>query len=265
MTTGFGGTKDMILEEYAKHFVKAGIAVLTFDFRHFGASEGIPRQLFSFQFQLEDLQAAIAYARNRKEIDPDKIAVWSTSGSGGYGLMIAAKDKRIAAIVAQVASIDYEMDDTVEGEGLGRILQFIMHAQRDKGRSRFGLSPHTIPAYGKPGTFAFSSQPGMFEGISRLAAGSDFVNEICARSLLLMVVDLDPVEASKQVSCPVLFLVSEKDEIVPLTSHQRAAENLGQLAVVKTYPTGHFGLYTGEFFETAIKEQVSFLKTAFSK
>ena len=75
----------MILERYATRFVEAGLAVLTFDFRHFGASEGTPRQLFSLKYQLEDFRAAIEYARSRQEIDPDKIALWSTSGTGGYG------------------------------------------------------------------------------------------------------------------------------------------------------------------------------------
>ena len=179
--------------------------------------------------------------------------------------MIASEDERIAAIIAHVASIDYEKDKTLESKGLGYIVRLIMHAQRDKGRAWFGLSPHMIPAYGKPGTFAFSSQPGMFEGLASLASGSDFVNEICARSILLMSHDTDPVEASKKVRCPVLFLVSEKDEIVPRTSYERAADNLGKLAVVKSFPEGHFALYTGEYFEKSIHEQILFLASAFSK
>jgi hypothetical protein len=40
MSHGFGGTKDMLLERYAIRYLKAGYATLTFDYRHFGESEG---------------------------------------------------------------------------------------------------------------------------------------------------------------------------------------------------------------------------------
>ncbi|MBU7018674.1 MAG: alpha/beta hydrolase, partial [Theionarchaea archaeon] len=84
MSNGFGGTKGMILEEYALKFVEAGMAVLGYDYRYFGESEGEPRQLFSIADQLEDLKAAIYYVRNRKVINPEKIALWGTSAAGGF-------------------------------------------------------------------------------------------------------------------------------------------------------------------------------------
>jgi dipeptidyl aminopeptidase/acylaminoacyl peptidase len=43
MGHGFGGTKDILLERYAVRYQDAGYAVLTFDYRHFGESEGEPR------------------------------------------------------------------------------------------------------------------------------------------------------------------------------------------------------------------------------
>ncbi|MDA3811862.1 MAG: hypothetical protein PF518_16200 [Spirochaetaceae bacterium] len=41
---GFGGTKDIILEQYALRFVKEGIAALSLEYRHYGESDGHPRQ-----------------------------------------------------------------------------------------------------------------------------------------------------------------------------------------------------------------------------
>ena len=63
MTHGLGGTKDMLLEAYALRYTEAGYGVLTFDYRCFGASDGEPRQLLVIPQQLEDLAAAVAYAR----------------------------------------------------------------------------------------------------------------------------------------------------------------------------------------------------------
>ena len=60
---GFGGTVDSGLLPFAERFAAAGIDALAFDYRHFGASDGEPRQLLSIPRQLEDYAAAIAFAR----------------------------------------------------------------------------------------------------------------------------------------------------------------------------------------------------------
>ena len=54
MAHGLGGTKDAGLAQYAERFQEAGFAVLVFDYRHFGKSSGMPRQLLSVPKQLED-------------------------------------------------------------------------------------------------------------------------------------------------------------------------------------------------------------------
>jgi hypothetical protein len=45
MAHGFSGTKELRLPAYAERFCAAGIGVVLFDYRHFGASGGEPRQL----------------------------------------------------------------------------------------------------------------------------------------------------------------------------------------------------------------------------
>lgn len=262
MSHGFGGTKDCILERYAVRFVEAGYAVLTYDYRHFGDSEGMPRQLFATATQLDDLRAAIVYARSRYEIDAEKIVLWGTSASGGYGLILAAEDARIAAVIAQCAGIDHEADSKMfmEREGMAFFLRLLVHAQRDKGRSRFGLSPHRFPIAGKPGTTAMFTAPGAFDGYARLMQKSTtFENEVCAR-LFFMAHGPDPLEASSKVQCPTLFLACEQDNIASPDSYKPAAAALGDLAEVRTYPIGHFDIYEGAHFETAMNEMIIFMK-----
>ncbi len=263
MNHGFGGTKDAVLERYALRFVEVGTAVLTYDYRHFGESEGQPRQLYDVPCQLEDLRAAIAFARGRSEIDPAKIVIWGTSAAGGYGLTIAAEDERIAAVIAQCAGLDHEADSKLfmEREGMGYFLRLFAHAQRDKGRSRFSLSPHTVPIVGAPGTMAMFSAPGAFDGYAALFGDSGtFQNEVCAR-LLFMGHGRDPSEAAQDVHCPVLLLVCEQDNIVAPDSHVKAAQALGDKAIVKSYPIGHFDIYEGEHFEAALGEMIALLET----
>jgi pimeloyl-ACP methyl ester carboxylesterase len=265
MSQGFSGTKDCVIERYALRFVESGFAVLAYDFRHFGTSEGQPRQLFDTLKQHDDLRAAISYARRRSEIDPEKIVLWGTSTSGGYGLVIAAEDTRIAAVIAQCPGIDHQADSKLffEREGIGYFMRLFVHAQRDKGRSRFGLSPHKFSIVGKPGTIAMLAAPGAYEGYANLVAESNtFVNETCAR-VLFMTHGQDPVEASKQVKCPVLFLVCEHDNLVSPDSYKRAAEALDKKAKVVRYPIGHFDIYEGEFFLNAINQKNEFLRKVF--
>jgi dienelactone hydrolase len=265
MSHGFGGTKECILEKYALRFIDAGIAVLTYDYRHFGDSDGEPRQLYDVSYQLEDLRAAVTYARGRSEIDPEKIVLWGTSASGGYGLVIAAEDDRIAAVIAQCAGIDHKADSKIymEREGYGWFAHLFVHAQRDKGRSRVGLSPHTFPIVGRPGTVAMLTAPGAFDGYAGIVGESEtFENEVCAR-LLFMGHGRDPIEAAEEVQCPVLFLVCEQDNLAAPDSHVRAAKALGDKAVVKSYPIGHFDIYEGDYFEDTVREKIVFIEDVF--
>lgn len=263
MGAGFGGTKEVTLEKYALRFAGHGIAVLSIDFRHFGFSDGEPRQLFSIERQLEDYRAAIAYARNRKEIDPEKIVVWGTSGSGGYGLILAASDKKIACVIGQCPTLDRNEDGrkSVEREGVGIYLQLFLHALRDKGRAMFGLSPHTFPIVGKPGTTAMLRAPGAFEAYSKLASRSEtFENEICARSMLHIGKKYNPIDYADSVECPVLLQIAEKDNLISQASYINTARILGDYAHVKTYPAGHFDIYEGKNFEKAVLDQIAFIK-----
>jgi fermentation-respiration switch protein FrsA (DUF1100 family) len=57
---GLGAVKEMRLDAYAERFAGAGYACLAFDYRHFGASGGEPRQLLDIGRQLEDWRAAVA-------------------------------------------------------------------------------------------------------------------------------------------------------------------------------------------------------------
>ena len=69
MAHGLGAVREMRLDAFAERFAAAGYAVLVFDYRHFGASGGEPRQLLSVRRQRADWRAAVAYARGRDDLD----------------------------------------------------------------------------------------------------------------------------------------------------------------------------------------------------
>jgi dienelactone hydrolase len=258
MSHGFGGTKDILLEQYALRYVEAGYATLTFDYRHFGKSEGEPRQLMLISLQLEDFRAAIEYARSRKEIDPAKIILWGASASGGYGIIIATQDKKIAGVVSQCPGLDHKASEQMLRKTVGHrhFFRLFVHGQRDMMRSRLGLSPHTIPIVGKPGTMAMLPVLDAYEGYSKIVS-ENFINEVCAR-VILRGHGFNPDGHIKNVHCPVLIQICDHDVLAPI--RPETEKELRKYADVKRYPIGHFDIYYGDNFEEAVNDQLEFFK-----
>ena len=258
MAHGLGGTKDAGLGSYATHFQEAGFAVLAFDYRHWGESGGEPRQLIWTPYQLEDYRAAIDYARSLEEIDQARIALWGTSFSGGHVIVTAAKDKDIACAVAQCPWLDglAAAKAAAKMQSVGRGLRLIMHGQRDIVRSYLGLSPHTIPIVGKSGSTAILAFSEAYEAFEKLVPGN-FINEACARIMIRMD-KYRPIKKAKKVRCPVLLQICDKDEPLPMSVIEEAANQMGEHSEVKHYPIGHFDIYIGSNFEKSVCDQLEF-------
>ncbi len=260
MGNGLGGTKDIGMEPFAIRFREKGFAVLIFDYRYFGESEGEPRQLIWISHQLEDWAAAIKYARELEEIDPERIALWGTSFSGGHVIATAVKDKTIKCISAQCPGLDGRASVLmfVKKEGIKKSLRIIMHGQRDLVRSWLGLSPHKIPIIGKPGTVGLITTKDAYKTF-RILAPDNFINEACAR-ITIRGDKYRPVKYAKKVRCPVLLQICDKDNLTPMSAAIETEKNLGEYAEIKHYPIGHFEIYMGKNFETSVNDQIDFFE-----
>ncbi len=106
MAHGFSGTRADALPAYAERFAEAGFGVVLLDYRGFGDSGGEPRQIVDIRRQQEDYEAAIRFACRQAWVDPERIALFGTSFSGGHVVDIAARDRRIAAVIAQAPFAD---------------------------------------------------------------------------------------------------------------------------------------------------------------
>ena len=260
MGHGLGGTRDAGLEPYAARFQDAGFAVLAFDYRYFGDSDGMPRQLIWIPSQLEDWSGAVAYARGLPEIDPARIGLWGTSLSGGHVLVTAAHDPAIACIAAQCPGVDGEAAalESFRRMGIGASLTMVMHGQRDLVRSWLGLSPHKVPIVGRPGTIALMNTPDTYDSF-RMLIPDTYVNEACAR-ILIRGDKYRPIKHARRVRCPVLLQICDYDTLVPISSVEKTAVILGDLAEVKHYPLGHFDIYTGGGFDQGVRDQIAFFR-----
>ena len=90
----------MSLDAFAEYYTtRTPIAALVFDNRGHGASEGTPRSEIIPALQMSDIQDAITFAHSLEEVDPQKIALWGYSYSGGHAIQVAAFDRRVKAVL----------------------------------------------------------------------------------------------------------------------------------------------------------------------
>lgn len=256
LASGLGATRDMHLDIYAEHFVQAGLAALVFDYRHFGASEGEPRQLLDIKQQLADWAAAVSYARTLDNIDPERIALWGTSFSGGHVIEIAALDQRIAAVVSQVPFVDGIV--TALAQGFRHMLQSLVAGVRDELRQLRRQSPYYIKTVGATGTLAAITSPGAEESYRTAAPeNSQWQNRVAAR-ILLQIALYRPIKAAPRIQCPLLICICEHDLLTPPKPAAHASQ-LAPQGELHSYKGSHFDIYTGEVFEQAVSDQCRFL------
>ncbi len=256
MAHGFSCTREMRLDAYAERFCAAGLGVLVFDYRHFGASAGEPRQLLDLKKQHADYHAAVEYARALDWVDPDRVAVFGTSFSGGHVLLVAARDPRIAALVSQCPATDGLA--SLRRMTTVNIAKAMLAGLRDQLGALAGRAPRYMPAVGPPGSFAAMSTPDAQPGFqAMLPAATRWENRVAAR-IALRVARYRPGRAAARIACPALFCVCDRDAICPAepTVKFAAAAPRGE---VKHYPVGHFEIYVGDAWERAVADQTEFL------
>jgi pimeloyl-ACP methyl ester carboxylesterase len=103
---GLADTRSYV--PYHEAFTAAGFAVLVFDYRGFGASEG-DATVLDPAAQVEDWLAAVAFCASHPDLDIARLAVFGSGGTGGgNAIEVAARDARVRAVVAQVPIADGE-------------------------------------------------------------------------------------------------------------------------------------------------------------
>jgi fermentation-respiration switch protein FrsA (DUF1100 family) len=260
MAHGFGATREASLAQYAERFAEDGYFALVFDYRHFGASDGLPRQLLSVREQLEDYQAAIDFARTLPGVDPERVALWGSSFSGGHVIAAAVKDGRVAAVSSQCPMMDGQASSlsVIRTGGLWHSIKVSFHGVWDLLRAAVGASPHLIPIVGPPGSVAAMSTVDSMPGYTRISP-PHLINAVAARITVLLGA-YRPGKLADRLECPVLIQICEQDSVAPAEAAEAAARLAGDRAEVKRYPAGHFDVYVGADFERGVADQRAFFR-----
>lgn len=254
---GFGGVRGSRLDAFAERFAAAGLAALVFDYRGFGASGGRPRHLVDPVRQQDDYRAALRFAAQHPDLDEHRIALWGTSYSGGHVLQLAAERPDVRAVVAMVPHVD--------GLATLNALPPLLAARvlalgvADEVAGRRGRPRREIAAVGRPGEVAAMTAPGALDGVRRLAAPDGSHPERLLAASVLPVGRYRPGVHARRITAPLLVQLADGDTVTPVRPARRAARRAAR-GELRTYPGGHFDVYTAPLFDAVVDDQVEFLR-----
>ncbi|AHH19957.1 putative hydrolase, alpha/beta hydrolase family [Nocardia nova SH22a] len=256
---GYGLTRDCGLDAYGARFAAAGIDAVIFDYSGFGASGGGPREVVSVRAQLFDYQAAIAATRALPGIDPDRVALWGTSYSGGLVIAAAALDGRIAAVVSQVPNLDNRatLRFLLRNTPPRRTAWLVSCIARDLGRAVLRRDPYHVQAVGRSDEQAAYVSDLSWPFVEAIA-GPTWRNRVGLRDFATVPL-FRAVTYLDRLPCRVQFFGCERDDLTPVQPTLDAADRLGDKAELHRYPAGHFEIYGEPYFSRALDAQEEFL------
>ena len=109
--------KEQVTGVYAKAMAEQGFAALTIDHRHYGESDGQPRQFEYYKHKIEDLTAAVEFLSLQSEVDANDIGLLGICLGCGYASWAsinANKAKWLGLVVGYYRDVDaIKADDPI--------------------------------------------------------------------------------------------------------------------------------------------------------
>ncbi|MFH1090089.1 MAG: alpha/beta hydrolase [Pseudomonadota bacterium] len=249
MAGGWCYVKEIVMPHYAEFFLKAGLAVLIFNYRYLGDSDGQPRQHVNPYDQIEDYKNAVSFAQSLPEVDPNRVGIWGISYSGGHVLIVGATDPRVKCIVSTIPVVDgYRNMRRVHGTvGFRRLTAAVMN---DRKRRFEGHPSELIPMSATDPaqtlcTWPFPETYEIFENIRKAEAPQHEHRNTIESVELLMSYSVFPY-LNRILNKPTLMLVAEGDDLT-LWDLEIQAYNQIALAEKKLFvipETTHMTLYS---------------------
>jgi fermentation-respiration switch protein FrsA (DUF1100 family) len=205
------GVKEQVAGQYAERIAKDGYVTLVLDHRHFGESEGEPRQHEDPAKKLEDFKNAISFISSLKGIDRERIGACGISMGGGYMLQLAAFDRRIksVSIVASGLNLADTLLEILGKEGFVNFLKEFNNARQrhyDTGEVQY------IPAVAtdnKPAAM-IGDEPFEYYGTSR-AWSPGWVNRYTTESIENLM-SYNAIPYARHVSPTPLLIIHGKND-----------------------------------------------------
>ena len=251
MAHGFSLVKEVFLERYAKLFCENGFVVLVFDYRNFGESEGDNPQHLEPYEQIKDYRNAITWVSALPEVNEEQIGIWGTSYSGGHVLHIAAVDRRVKAVVAQVPTINGRKG-AARKMGSEQLTAFIEKLESYRIKQYFTDEQQMMPVVSlhEPSAQPHPDAYDWFMKASKMAP--TWKNEITLQSMEHYL-EYNPASLIDFISpTPLLMIAAMEDGITPPDLIIEAYEEwANEPKEILQLPGGHFDVYDGCTFKQA--------------
>lgn len=249
MAGGWCYVKEIVMPQYADFFVKAGLAVLIFNYRRFGNSDGQPRQHLNPYDQIEDYKNAISFVQTLPEVDSERVGIWGISYSGGHVLITGATDPRVKCIVSNIPVVDgYRNMRRVHGALAFRKLQQVILEDRENrfNGAESAYIPMAVPDPNQTlATWPFPEGYEFFSKIQKTEAPQHEHRNSIESVELLMSYSVFPY-LQRILNTPTLMFVSEADDItlwdLEIEAFNQIAASQKKLFVIPE--TTHMTLYS---------------------
>ena len=256
------------LDDFVTDFAQAGFAVLVFDHRNFGESDGTPRFGFDNLLQIRGYRDAINFVASQRGIDRQKIAVLGESASSLVAQFIAVLDDRVRALIAftpvcgnSATKFDEspEKFEWVRQNWLSLDLSTVPARELAVRFSRLHEGEGPVIVEGGP---AVSYATRM-----RKKYASDWSNQVFILQRKLEAQFNEQRLPAKHLKVPTLFVIAKDDEVplCELATNRRCFDLIDAPKQLTEITGGHFGLgYRGtEPYAQAMGAAIKFLHSAF--
>ncbi len=267
MAHGFSATRQMGLAGYAEVFCAAGFAVLVYDHRCLGSSDGEPRFEINPWAQARDYRYALSWLAAQPDVDGERLAVWGSSFSGGEVLVVAAIDERVKAVIANVPFAG--MSVTQDREEAARQFAALKAALEDESGAGPAdsqappIGPMAVirPSGGDPEGAAFLPQPESTQWFEAVGGpGSEWANTFTLRGFSGEP-RFDPAVAAPFIApTPLLMVVAREDRVAPAETALAVFAVAGEPKQLELIDGHHFVPYDGAAFRHASGVMREFLQ-----
>jgi pimeloyl-ACP methyl ester carboxylesterase len=214
MAHGTSATMTMATDKYAEALSRAGLAVLLYDHRNFGKSEGEPRQEINPWIQCRGYRDAVTFAEKLDSVDPERIALWGVSYAGGQVIVVGAIEPRVKVIVALVPVFGAEPPEVDPSMANFGIIKEIYSRGDVRGTPETTVGPMPVVSCDQAGTPSLVKPIQAFRWFIDYGgrAGTHWSN-IVTQVLPVTPVQFHPGLCAPFVGVPTLLIVAPEDEM----------------------------------------------------
>ncbi|MGF1735052.1 UilS family quorum-quenching N-acyl-homoserine lactonase [Photobacterium satsumensis] len=247
---GFCGVKELLIPAFAQRFAEQGYAALTFDYRGFGESQGEAGRLVP-ALQIEDIHAAIAWGQEQPNLDPERIALWGSSFGGANAIITASQTEAVKCVIAQLTFADGET--VITGD--------MAVAEKEKFLSTLERMRDKKAKTGKEMMVPIAK---VLSDEQSVAFFNQYKNDFPALSIKIPFLTVwetmnhKPIEAVKNLTAPLLIVAAANDGVNPVSESEAlfAHANEPKALYIEEQAT-HYEVYTGEHFESVVKQELN--------